>query len=279
MHSTYADLDCFSVKIDGAVAEVVISHGELNLLDRQMMVELNSLAEFLEEDTRVKVIVFRSGIPNFFIAHADLSLILEAQGAEYDPAEKLVLMNHIVERFRLMPKVCIAQINGQALGGGMEFAIGLDMCFASDSSRVGQPEVALGIIPGGGGTSRLPDKVGRNRALEILLSSKTYSATEAEQYGYINRALPDSDIAAFVDDLAKRIASYTEKAITAVKQLVNGQEVLSMQSRLLKEQVAFKEVSNSGPATRRMNLALERGFQTTKVELSDIDQFLLELNS
>ena len=275
----YTGLACFSVSVSAGVAVVIIDHGEINLMDRDMMVELNSLAQLLESDSRVKVIIFRSANPDFFIAHADLNLILASQSADYDPEKRLVLMNHMVERFRHMPKVSIAQIEGQALGGGMELAIGLDMCFAGERARMGQPEVGLGIIPGGGGCARLPLRVGRARAMEIILGSQTFDAVQAERYGNINRVLPDEEIGGFVDELALRIASFPNEALAAVKRVININESASITERLIAEQVEFKNTSSAPSATQRMQRALDRGFQQYDIELGNVNSFLAGLGA
>ena len=127
------------------------------------------------------------------------------------------------DRFRTMPKATIAKIEGICRGGGSEFALACDMRFAAIGRAVlGQPEVALGIIPGGGGSVRLPRLVGRGRALEIVLGCGDFDAVAAERYGYVNRALSENEIGPFVDKLARRIASFPAAAIRLGKEAESG---------------------------------------------------------
>ena len=132
-----------------------------------------------------------------------------------------VLMDTFV-RFTKSPVVSIAKIRGCVRGVNSEFVLACDTRFASrEKTRLGQPEVGVGLHPGGGGTERLPHLVGRGRALEIILSSNAFDGDTAERYGYVNRALPDAELNDFVDSLARRIASFDRRAIAAAKYLVN----------------------------------------------------------
>jgi enoyl-CoA hydratase/carnithine racemase len=120
------------------------------------------------------------------------------------------------------PVISIAAIRGRVRGGGNEFALACDMRFASrDNALLGQPEVGSGLLPAGGGIERLAALVGRARAMEIVVSSDDYDADTAQQYGWINRALPDRDLDAFVDALARRIASFDALAVSTAKRLLN----------------------------------------------------------
>ena len=146
----------------------------------------------------------------FFIAHADVSLILglprEARPA---PNDELGFFHAMVDRFRTMPKATIAIVEGRVRGGGSELVSSMDMRFADiDRALFAQPEVALGIIPGGSGTQRLPALIGRGRALEVILGCADVDAPTAERWGWVNRALPAAELHAHVDALATRIASF-----------------------------------------------------------------------
>ncbi|MBK7053091.1 MAG: enoyl-CoA hydratase/isomerase family protein [Rhodoferax sp.] len=125
-------------------------------------------------------------------------------------------------RISQLPQVTIGEIRGRVRGAGGEFALSLDMRFASLERAVfGQPEVGSGLLPGAGGTQWLPALLGRARALEVILSSNDYDAAQAERYGWINRALPDSELSNFVDSLAKRIAAFPQSGIRNAKEMVN----------------------------------------------------------
>ena len=146
-------------------------------------------------------------------------------------------------------------------GGSSEFVLACDMRFASrENTRLGQPEVGVGVHPGGGGTERLPNLVGRGRALEIILGANDFDGDNAERYGYVNRALPDSELDGFVDTLARRIASFDRRAIAAAKSLVN-QVSLPSTDRLLDAITSF-EVALTWPETqRRVQAVLKLGLQ------------------
>ena len=124
-----------------------------------------------------------------------------------------------------MPKATIGKLEGLARSGGCEFLLALDMRFgAIDHAFISQREVAIGIIPGGGATQRLPRLVGRGRALEIILGCQELSAEVAERYGYLNRALPHKDLTPFVEQLAYRIASFSPTSIAFAKDAVEAAE-------------------------------------------------------
>jgi enoyl-CoA hydratase/carnithine racemase len=173
----------------------------------------------------------------------------------------------MVDRFRTMPKVSIAKIEGRARGGGSEFVLSLDMRFgALGRAILGQPEVGVGIIPGGGGTQRLPRLLGRSRALEVILGCDDFPADLAERYGYINRALPPDDIGPYVDRLAYRIASFPAEAIALAKASVAAAELPTVEG-LLEEAHYFNQSAATDAARKRMRRVLDLGAQTREAEL------------
>ncbi|MCG8709410.1 enoyl-CoA hydratase/isomerase family protein [Brenneria sp. 4F2] len=178
----------------------------------------------MEKDSSIKVVIFDSANPDFFMAHADLEYLVKLS-ADKTVTRSLGLFHTIGERMRTMPKVTIAKIAGRARGGGSELSLAMDMRFAvANKTILAQPEIGIGIIPAGGGTQRLPRLIGRARALEVILSGGDFSAELAERYGYINRAIPENEIDEFVDSLAERIAGYTQESIQAIKLTVNASE-------------------------------------------------------
>ena len=173
----------------------------------------------------------------------------------------------MVDRFRTMPKVTIAKIEGRARGGGSEFVLSLDMRFGALGRAVlSQPEVAIGIIPGGSGTQRLPRVMGRARALEVVLGCDDLPADLAERYGYINRALPPDEIGPFVERMAYRIATFPAEAIALAKASVDSAE-LPMVEGLLEEAHYFNQSVATDEAQRRMRKFLELEGQTRGAEL------------
>jgi enoyl-CoA hydratase/carnithine racemase len=157
--------------------------------------------------------------------------------------------------------VSIAKIRGCVRGVSSEFVLACDMRFASrENTRLGQPEVGVGVHPGGGGTERLPHLVGRGRALEIILGANDFDGDTAERYGYVNRALPDAELDGFVDALARRIASFDRRAIAAAKNLVNHVSLPSA-DRLLAAITSFETALTWPETQQRIQNVLQRGLQ------------------
>src|SRR2546429_8451601 len=262
----YDDYRCLRVRLDRGVAFVTIDHPPINLLDLALMRELDAIGKELEVDDAVRVVVFDSADPDFFIAHADVALI-ERLPTDVPKPTTLGFFHAMVERFRTMPKATIGKIEGRARGGGSEFLLSLDMRFgALGRAILAQPEVALGIIPGGSGTQRLPHLVGRGRALEIVLGCEDFPAELAERYGYLNRALPAAELGPFVERLARRIASFPAEAIALAKASVNAAELPTVEG-LLEEAHCFNQALATRPAQERMQRFLALGGQTRGVEL------------
>jgi enoyl-CoA hydratase/carnithine racemase len=176
-----------------------------------------------------------------------------------------------------MPKATIAKVEGRARGGGSEIALAMDMCFAAAGKAIfGQPEVAIGLVPGGGSTQRLPRLMGRGRALEVLLGCNDFSAELAERYGYINRALPPDELAPFVERLAHRIASFPAHAIAHAKAAVDTGAFCSVAEGLLVEAHESDASVASEVTQARVTEALKVGAETYEGEL-ELD-FLLRLS-
>jgi len=164
-------------------------------------------------------------------------------------------------RLTKSPVVSIAKIRGCVRGVSSEFVLACDMRFASrENTRLGQPEVGVGLHPGGGGAERLPHLVGRGRALEIVLGANDFDGDTAERYGYVNRALPDAELDGFIDALARRIASFDRRAIAAAKNLVN-QVSLPSADQLLDAITSFETALTWPEAQQRIQTLLERGLQ------------------
>ncbi|MDB5043194.1 MAG: enoyl-CoA hydratase [Candidatus Eremiobacteraeota bacterium] len=162
-------------------------------------------------------------------------------------------------RLSKSPVVSIAKIRGRVRGASSEFVLACDMRFASrENTFLGQPEVGVGVNPGGGGTERLPLLVGRGRALEIILSANDFDGDTAERYGYVNRALPDNELDPFVEALARRIASFDRRAIAAAKNLVN-QVSLPSADRLLDALNTFQTALTWPETQQRIQALFKRG--------------------
>ncbi len=273
---SYANYSALRVEREAGVAFVTIDHPPINLFDMTLMRDVAHLGVELEQDDETRVIVFQSANPEFFIAHADVELILELPREPGPKPTELTFFHAMVERFRTMPKVSIAKLEGRAGGGGSELLLSLDMRFgALGRAIVSQPEVALGILPGGSGTQRLPRLMGRSRALEAVLGCMDFPADLAERYGWLNRALPPEELGPFVDGLARRIASYPAGAIARAKAAVHAAEPDPIPG-LLEEQYLFDQTLALEDTPARMRRFMAVGGQTREGELN-LDALLEKL--
>jgi enoyl-CoA hydratase/carnithine racemase len=262
----YEGYECLRVAVDGGVAWVTIDHPPINLFDMKLIGDMLRVGEEIEKDDAVRVAVFQSADPDFFIAHADVELIQTLPGTAPPKPTKLGFFHVMVDRMRTMPKATIAKIEGIARGGGSEFVLSCDMRFGALGKCVlAQPEVALGIIPGGSGTQRLPRLVGRARALEIVLGCDDVPADLAERWGYLNRALPPAELGPFVERLARRIASFPAEAIALAKRSVNAADAGVVEG-LLEEADCFNQSVATTAARERMAAFMAGGGQTREVE-------------
>ena len=194
---------------------ITFSNPPINMFIPTTIVELGTVLTELEADPSVKVVVFQSADPDFFIAHLDVSKAAQQPGL-------LDRWRDIVLRLSSMPVVSIAKIRGRTRGIGNEFVLACDMRFASRQSALfGQPEIGVGLVPGGGGLEWLPRVVGRSRALEIVLSGDDFDADVAERYGWVNRTLDDDRLDAFVETLVRRLASFDREALAVAKNQLN----------------------------------------------------------
>src|SRR6201981_2328410 len=200
---------------------VVFDYPPFNIVDDTIFQGLQNLLARMDATPSLRVVVFESANPEFYLAHFDLAGKTGNITTAVGPSGLPILTDTFV-RLTKSPVVSIAKIRGCVRGVSSEFALACDMRFASrENTRLGQPEVGVGLHPGGGGTERLPHLVGRGRALEIVLGANDFDGDTAERYGYINRALPDAELDGFVDAMARRIASFDRRAIAARKNIIN----------------------------------------------------------
>lgn len=208
-------------EVSASYWRVTFSNGPVNLLDPDSVEQLARLVDRIEAAAALTVVVFRSDNPDFFMAHWDL-LADSARVAAMKPGPTGLhpYLDNLV-RLSKVPAATISVIRGRARGGGSEFVLATDIRFASDTAVLGQFEVGLGAVPGGGPMARLARLVGRGRALEILLGGDDIPATVAAAYGYVNRVVPDAELDDFVDGFARRIAAFDKVAVAGIKQLVD----------------------------------------------------------
>ena len=257
------------VKADG-IARIVFDSPPINLFTVGLFAETAGIIAELAADDEVRVVILSSANPDFFIAHFDVEAILTFP-TEQPPATSLNAYHVMCENLRTMPKATIAVIEGRVGGGGSELALSCDMRFALKASKkhpgaiFNQPEVALGILPGGSGTQRLPRLIGRSRALEVILGCDDVDAELAEEWGWVNRALSKKKLWSHVERVATRIASYPAHAVAAAKASVLRAEK-DVEADLLAEGNAFARTLG-GPGTREaMERFLRDGGQTPKGE-------------
>ena len=264
--SGYDDLgEGLAVSIDDGVATITIDSPPINLFTVGLFLSTASLAERLAVDPEVRVVVMRSANPEFFIAHFDVAAILTFP-VDAPEATELNAYHRMCESFRTMPKATIAVIEGRVGGGGSELALSFDMRFASPSAVFNQPEVALGILPGGSGTVRLPRLIGRSRALEVILGCGDIDALTAERWGWVNRVLPDDQLGPFVDRLARRIAGFPPHAVAAAKACVIRVDG-DLEDDLLAEGNAFNATLGGDGTADALRRFLALGGQTREGEL------------
>ena len=239
---------------------VLFDHPPLNIVGVGMFEGLQDLLARMDASPSLRVVVFESANPDFYLAHFDLSEASLSLLKTAGPSGITILMDTFI-RLTRSPVVSIAKIRGRVRGVGSEFVLACDMRFASrENMRLGQPEVAVGLHPGGGGAERLPHLVGRGRALEIVLGGNDFDGDTAERYGYINRALADAELDGFVDALARRIASFDRRAIAAAKNLIN-QVSLPSSDQLLEALNSFHTALGWTEAQQRIGALIKRGLQ------------------
>ena len=261
----------------GAIATVTFDNPPLNLMDQILIDSLDHLGRWLDQDETLKVVVFASANPDFFIAHADLRMLASMPRSIGPKSSHPSAHQQVIGRFQTLPQVTIGKLEGIARGGGSEFLLALDMRFGAIGRAIlSQPEVALGFPPGCGATQRLPRLIGRSNALEAILGCADYSANEAEKVGWLNRALPADELGAFVDQLASRIASFPRTAILAAKSAIAAAES-PLHDGLCDEFMAFRIAYGSADAQVRVDRALQRGFQTKELEAGPLENWLAGL--
>jgi enoyl-CoA hydratase/carnithine racemase len=239
---------------------VLFENPPFNIVDATIFEGLQDLLARMDASPSLRVVVFESANPEFYLAHFDLTGKTGNITTAVGPSGLPILMDTFV-RLTKSPVVSIAKIRECVRGVSSEFVLACDMRFASrENTLLGQPEVGVGVNPGGGGTECLPLLVGRGRALEIVLGANDFDGDTAERYGYINRALPDAELDGFVDLLARRIASFDRRPIAAAKNLIN-QVSLPYADRLLDALNAFQTALTWPETQQRIQALLKRGLQ------------------
>jgi enoyl-CoA hydratase/carnithine racemase len=223
MHAKTEKAQIRLTRLSSAYWRVAIDNPPLNVMGPQLVREFGEIITAVEADQEVKLLVFESAVDGFFLNHSDFKADFKELTSMPQGPTGLEAWPDILVRITRMPVVSIALIRGRATGNGSELALACDVSFASrEKALLSQWEVGVGLVAGGGPMARLPRQMGRQRALEVLLSSNDIGGDLAEAYGYVNRSLPDNELDGFVDALAVRIASFDKWAIANTKRLVNA---------------------------------------------------------
>jgi enoyl-CoA hydratase/carnithine racemase len=210
-----------TTKISGSYWRVTFANGPINLMDAGTIEELAEVVTAIEQAPDLTVVVFDSANPDFFIAHWDILSDHERVGAMAPGPTGLHPYIDNFARLSRVPAVTISAIRGRTRGAGSEFALATDIRFAGDKAVLGQFEVGLGTVPGGGAMTRLASLVGGGRAIEIVLGADDVTADVAERIGYVNRTVPDAELDAYVDAFARRIAGFEKHAVAGTKKFVD----------------------------------------------------------
>jgi enoyl-CoA hydratase/carnithine racemase len=263
---TTGAFETLNVSQEGGVVFAEIAAPPMNLLGPELVRDLVSLIQRAEADDGVRVLVFTSADPDYFISHVDLNRVTEyrAEAAKLTGEASIGLMFRYLSASRL---VSIAQIEGRVRAAGSEFVLACDMRFAARESAIFcQFEPAFGQLPGGGAAQHLTRLMGRARALEVMLSAQDYDAELAERYGWINRALPAAALGEFVNSLAHRIARFPAPGHVVVKDRVNAIALAPVED-FRRDSDLFGEEVRAPAAQRLIAAALKRGLQTRDAEL------------
>lgn len=254
-------------EVSASYWRVTFENGPVNLLDVDSLEQLDELIVRIEDAPELTVVVFDSANPDYFMAHWDVRADRSRVAAlPPGPTGLHPYLDNFV-RLSKVPAVTISAIRGRARGAGSEFVLATDIRFAGDKAILGQFEVGIGAVPGGGPMARLARLVGRGRAAEILLGADDFPAPLAERYGYVNRVVPDADLDGFVDAVARRIAGFDKGAVVGTKALLDVAS-LPPDEEFAPGLAAFFRTSGRPENAGRVRYLLENGLQTpTGVEL------------
>ncbi|MBM7244204.1 enoyl-CoA hydratase/isomerase family protein [Rhodococcus fascians] len=250
----------------GGVVTVVLDNPPVNVMSAPLLRELRNVLLDLEKDEVTKVIVFESANPEYFIAHFDMGLVDDL--AAFDDLAELAppglnFTQAFSEQLRRQPQVSIVKLKGTARGGGSEFVLAADMCFATPDAKLSQAEILMGVIPGGGATQYLNRRIGRNRALEAILGADLFDAQTLEKYGWINRVVAHDEIDDFVNRLAANMANLPYGSISAIKRAIPPAD--EADGLVTENEIYFEQFARSA-AGKILRGTLTAGAQTPEGE-------------
>jgi enoyl-CoA hydratase/carnithine racemase len=262
MDASYGPLQ---VATEPGLAVVTIDNPPTNLVDGVFVMGLLSLLDALDDRPGIRVVVFRSADPDFFLMHGDVKALLQIPQSEHRDVDAPNIAALAFERLAAGPYLSIGQIDGAARGGGCEFLSALDIRYGSPRTVIGQPEVPMGILPGAGGTSRLPRLIGRDHALEMILTGRDYGADEALALGWLTSIVPTDELDAYVHEVARRVARMPAASVAAVKRVVDA-TTPDISSALVTETNELGALTAAGAQQAPMRRFIEAGGQTREGE-------------
>lgn len=260
--------------IEGRVARVALDLPPVNIVGADLIIGLFPLLDELEASD-VSVVVFRSADPDFFLMHGDVEILAGMPPSEPVAATEPNVAATLFQRIHTAPYLSIGVVDGIARGGGCEMLSALDLRIGTPRTRIGQPEVPMGILPGAGGTTRWPWIAGRGRALELILTGRDIDADEALALGWLDALVPVDELDAHVERIVARVASVPRDLVASVKQIIDhslaagvGDEVLTVESDVNGRRMA------AGAHTEAMRRFLAAGGQTREAEVGSIEPLI-----
>ncbi|WP_346534391.1 enoyl-CoA hydratase/isomerase family protein [Micromonospora sp. DPT] len=259
MAFTYSTL---RTELSNGVLWATIDNPPINLIDERFVADLIALLDDTQATGDVRVVVFRSADPDFFLPHVDLTRIAEYTAvAATSGGPDDISLGALYRRLSEARPVTIALLEGRARAAGGEFLYACDMRFASlERAVIGQPEVGTGVFPGAGAVQHIVRLAGRGQAMQVILGGVDVDAREAERIGLVNRALPDDELIAYVKALAERIGSFPEAAVRLAKRRINA-AALPAKEDVQVDSGFFQILARDGSSTLRVAALMERGLQ------------------
>jgi enoyl-CoA hydratase/carnithine racemase len=253
------------VVTEPGLAVITIDNPPTNLVDGVFVMGLLGLLDALDDRPGIRTVVFCSADPDFFLMHGDVNSLLQIPTATHQPVDAPNIAALAFERLSAGPYLSIGFIDGAARGGGCEFLSALDIRYGSPRTVIGQPEVPMGILPGAGGTSRLPRLIGRDHALEMILTGRDYNADEALALGWLTAIVPSDELEAYALEVARRVARMPAASVAAVKRVVDA-SLPAINGALVTETNELGELTAAGAQQAPMRRFLDAGGQTREGE-------------
>ncbi|HLG07604.1 MAG TPA: enoyl-CoA hydratase-related protein [Gaiellaceae bacterium] len=247
-----------STEQDGAVAVVTIDHPPVNALSAALLEELEAELERLDADDAVRAIVLKGAGERAFVAGADISEFPSLREAAKDEGGSARGIQKLGARMDASRTPFIAAIHGFCLGGGLELAMCCDIRVASDEAQLGQPEIKLGLIPGGGGTQRLPRLVGLGRALLLNLTGDFVDARTACDWGLVEKVVPREELLDTALEIARSIAARSPHSVAVLRELARTTRDLPLEEGLRREAYAFRQCLESEDGAEGVAAFLEK---------------------